>query len=226
MYAIGEIVLVVIGILIALSINNWNEENKRSSLKSSYITSLKSDLETDIINLKSGIESAQNDLNKNKSFSKRLSSSKATIDTLVKIARFEFNPIAGGPNELNRNTYNALVATGNIDLLGQELNKKLLEHNTLQLNSLTMIELNFQNYLVVGNRYAGRYPTNITLNGINGTLMDSFWDNIDENNLKSDFNGILTSRMFTFYMIGSVKEELLKQTQELIKLIEKIDQSD
>ena len=27
-YAIGEIVLVVIGILIALSINNWNEEQK------------------------------------------------------------------------------------------------------------------------------------------------------------------------------------------------------
>ena len=27
MYAIGEIVLVVIGILIALSINNWNEDN-------------------------------------------------------------------------------------------------------------------------------------------------------------------------------------------------------
>jgi hypothetical protein len=27
-YAFGEIVLVVIGILIALSINNWNEERK------------------------------------------------------------------------------------------------------------------------------------------------------------------------------------------------------
>ena len=27
-YAIGEIVLVAIGILIALSVNNWNEERK------------------------------------------------------------------------------------------------------------------------------------------------------------------------------------------------------
>ena len=30
-YAIGEIILVVIGILIALQINNWNENSKRKS---------------------------------------------------------------------------------------------------------------------------------------------------------------------------------------------------
>ncbi|MEH6779908.1 DUF6090 family protein, partial [Maribacter arcticus] len=29
LYAIGEIILVVIGILIALSINNWNENRKQ-----------------------------------------------------------------------------------------------------------------------------------------------------------------------------------------------------
>jgi hypothetical protein len=29
LYAIGEVVLVVIGILIALSVNNWNEGNKK-----------------------------------------------------------------------------------------------------------------------------------------------------------------------------------------------------
>ncbi|WP_245603281.1 DUF6090 family protein, partial [Maribacter antarcticus] len=28
-YAIGEIILVVIGILIALQVNNWNEESKK-----------------------------------------------------------------------------------------------------------------------------------------------------------------------------------------------------
>ena len=36
-YAIGEIILVVIGILIALSINNWNENRKNSVLIKSYI---------------------------------------------------------------------------------------------------------------------------------------------------------------------------------------------
>jgi len=35
-YAVGEIALVVIGILIALSINNWNEENKARQIE--YVT--------------------------------------------------------------------------------------------------------------------------------------------------------------------------------------------
>ncbi|WP_296380303.1 DUF6090 family protein [Winogradskyella sp.] len=46
-YAIGEIVLVVIGILIALSINNWNENNKLDTKKQSYYQQLLEDLKKD-----------------------------------------------------------------------------------------------------------------------------------------------------------------------------------
>jgi hypothetical protein len=46
-YAIGEIVLVVIGILIALQINNWNESKKQSTTEKEFIISLKNDLKRD-----------------------------------------------------------------------------------------------------------------------------------------------------------------------------------
>ena len=36
-YAIGEILLVVIGILIALQINNWNETRKEQALELDYL---------------------------------------------------------------------------------------------------------------------------------------------------------------------------------------------
>jgi uncharacterized protein DUF6090 len=47
-YAIGEIVLVVIGILIALGINNWNENRKTEAKTKQFLTSLKSDLRNDL----------------------------------------------------------------------------------------------------------------------------------------------------------------------------------
>jgi len=47
-YAIGEIVLVVIGILIALSINNWNTERINNNRVKQYAKSLVQDLENDI----------------------------------------------------------------------------------------------------------------------------------------------------------------------------------
>ena len=46
-YAIGEIVLVVIGILIALQINNYNETRKSRNLESEYIERLLEDLKED-----------------------------------------------------------------------------------------------------------------------------------------------------------------------------------
>ena len=50
-YAIGEIVLVVIGILIALSINNWNETNKNEREQIVFLNNLKNDLKNDLIQL-------------------------------------------------------------------------------------------------------------------------------------------------------------------------------
>ena len=55
-YAFGEIVLVVIGILIALQINNWNENRKNYAKSKNYLTEIESDLKKDTINFNSGIE--------------------------------------------------------------------------------------------------------------------------------------------------------------------------
>ena len=56
-YAIGEIVLVVIGILIALSVNNWNQENKDRKLGEDYLLRIHRDLVQDTISFKQIITS-------------------------------------------------------------------------------------------------------------------------------------------------------------------------
>ena len=62
-YAIGEIVLVVIGILIALQINNWNDERKAvivdEAQRKEYIRDLYNEMQSNIIDIESRIEGYQ-----------------------------------------------------------------------------------------------------------------------------------------------------------------------
>ncbi len=51
LYAIGEIILVVIGILIALSINNWNENRIIAIQLNNIYLEVQENLKTDLINL-------------------------------------------------------------------------------------------------------------------------------------------------------------------------------
>ena len=51
LYAIGEIFLVVLGILIALQINNANEDRKQRRLELDYLQNLKTDLKLNIAEL-------------------------------------------------------------------------------------------------------------------------------------------------------------------------------
>ena len=55
-YAIGEIVLVVIGILIAIQINNWNEYRKESLAIKNVLIEIKEDLIQDKAELERNIE--------------------------------------------------------------------------------------------------------------------------------------------------------------------------
>ena len=48
LYAVGEILILIVGILIALQVNNWNEERQKRILEISILKAMKSDLERDL----------------------------------------------------------------------------------------------------------------------------------------------------------------------------------
>ncbi|SDQ74030.1 DUF6090 family protein [Flagellimonas zhangzhouensis] len=54
-YAIGEIILVVIGILIALQINNWNENRKDDQMEIEVLREIAENLEEDILSLENDV---------------------------------------------------------------------------------------------------------------------------------------------------------------------------
>jgi hypothetical protein len=222
-YAIGEIILVVIGILIALQINNWNENRKKNILKSSYTQLLKSDLKSDVILLSTEIGRMEKEITKLNSFSSRLSSPSASIDTIIKIARYEFLPFADPSINLNRNTYNSLMSTGRIDLFESSLNNELQEHNTVQLRAIQTISFNNQLYADLANAYRIKFPFNSPFNAIKGSLMNSVWNKEDPNIIKSNFNGILTAKIAMLKINISVRKSLLEKTATFLETIESVN---
>ena len=58
-YAIGEIVLVVIGILIALSINNWNTDRLEKKEVANFLKQIETEIESDIIHFNQTLTNIQ-----------------------------------------------------------------------------------------------------------------------------------------------------------------------
>jgi hypothetical protein len=85
-YAIGEIVLVVIGILIALQINNWNETRKTSLKSDIYVKKIIYDLKTDTLNINNFLTRIDSFSNSIDAYFKYFNSNKVTevsIDVLL-----------------------------------------------------------------------------------------------------------------------------------------------
>ena len=219
LYAIGEIILVVIGILIALQVNNLNEQSKKQDLRENYVNSLISDLESDIVLLENQISTFNTELEIHTYLSKRLSSSDATFDTIRNIARYEFLPFFTPSNNLNFNTYNALISTGNLDLIQAPLREKIQNHNAEQVETLQTIDLNFKLLAESGYKYSIKFPINFEFSAIKGKQMNSVWEQIDEKELKTNLNGILTSKITIYIMTNRLRQRLIEKTRVLIEEI-------
>ena len=61
-YAIGEIVLVVIGILIALQINNWNEDRKDKKLELQLLKSFERSLDKDLSDMDANVRTHKKEI--------------------------------------------------------------------------------------------------------------------------------------------------------------------
>ena len=115
-YAIGEIILVVIGILIALQINNWNENRKLNEQRKELISNLITDFTDTNEALASIIKKKEDELNKMNSFIKIIDNETQTIsvDSLRKIAVVFFAESNFKPNI---SSYNEAVSSGDFKLL-------------------------------------------------------------------------------------------------------------
>jgi soluble cytochrome b562 len=126
-YAIGEIVLVVIGILIALSINNWNESRKIKNKKQTLVLNLIEDFEENKTLLELAINNSDTLILKMSRFFDNAYSDKPKIslDSIKVLSDGFFRPTIFFPLTT---TYDEAKANGNITLLNnKELSQNFAE---------------------------------------------------------------------------------------------------
>jgi len=127
-YAIGEIVLVVIGILIALQINNWNENRKTNKVEQNYLSSLNSEFQSNLQELKDHLKT-QNAILKDSEFLLNLYEHDSITQVVNQRILYAIEGNGWGTiSNYQKNIWQDLNSTGNTNIIK---NKKLLKEVSL-----------------------------------------------------------------------------------------------
>jgi hypothetical protein len=130
-YAIGEVLLVVVGILIALQVNNWNEERIEQKQIREFVVSLVGDIERDFEMLDPVAQQIQNQVEKSKLLAEymrgRSLDQVSNIDLYLFFRNASYRPFAW-----NRASLEQLKSSGALrQIKNQQLVQKISEYDAL-----------------------------------------------------------------------------------------------
>lgn len=134
-YAVGEIILVVIGILIALQLNTWRMETKDRQIEITLLNNIKRDLESDIQEFRNvkGFKVSQNEAGI-RLLEYLIDTSKPLEDTIQFVNDFQLIIYFIVPSS-NRTSYDMAISTG---YLNNITNDKLINEVSSYFNSINL----------------------------------------------------------------------------------------
>ncbi|WP_412561059.1 DUF6090 family protein [Winogradskyella sp. MIT101101] len=226
LYAIGEIVLVVIGILIALSINNWNETEKQNVKNRNLIVRLKNQISQNIDITKGEVESSKLQTKRMGALISMLGetlgdSNKIKADSLIFYSTKDYYII------LDMNTINEALDNGEISLIENDSLKlmiyKLLSFVDLIKERESIANEDNNNFLVP---YIYK---NVNKRSNKSNLLENYRKQIghsklEENNYRDiamdlEFENLIDSRLLYAIELSLLYQELnriLEKTKEIL----------
>ncbi len=215
-YAFGEIILVVIGILIALQINNWNEKRKQNNERILYQKSLHDDRVLDTLMIIEGNASYQKQLASIDSIFSRLYGKDGTIDTLKIIVQNEYRPGLTSIRNLNSSTFNAMESSGKLDLFKTDLKTAILKHYLMQKSALQLLNITVNANLEQTLDFGKKYPFQL---GGDNYMSRIAWTDINERDFVIGFNRVIGYHLHALQLNLKTCHELLNGTRELIRVL-------
>ena len=224
-YAIGEILLVVIGILIALQIDNWNDERKDRINEREVLSSLLEDfnandsiLDTSLINIKKQINNWTIVIDMVNTPESEVDASPENKRRVVNTSYVKSNIITG--------TLSSVLSSDKLELLSDLKLKKLLTAYPSYIDGYREVESHLRDYVINIQR-----PMVRSYISLGDLWLDSREYEVYHNKIPpSDFDGILSNREYLNIVLGILATDraLLEQanllhskTREIRELLKK-----
>lgn len=227
-YAIGEILLVVIGILIALQINNWNEHRKNNTQLNQYMANLIEDLRKDSLAIHKSIDSMKTDSMALYNIQQRVFHAPSPLDTIYKIARYDFEYLIFGHDDFNNDTYQVLNTTGDIRLFDNNIINDLNALHNLQEITVNRSAFTIKSYIESAQNYVKSYPIpfqgNLMPNG--SKVADIIWEQISLTKHATDFNALIIAKGDSYRLSLSNLPQVLEKTNALLGKLNNLEDYD
>ena len=217
-YAFGEIVLVVIGILIALSINNWNEERKNEQIAKNYYQQIIIALNNDINFSRRMITAMDSSIYKYEKYNNSFEENIEISEIFIKIQSNDFFIYRV---DFQSDIINAIISTGDIKLFKAKLQELLTSYQAYRIKSSNSIQRNNE----LGNpifREAAMDGYNYNLrNRTKGKPKLQKVFNLDENKtaLVLKLEAYLTFKTFSEKTANQSLQNVIKDAQAILDII-------
>lgn len=225
LYATGEIILVVIGILIALQINNWNENKKVSDSVDKHLQILKQNLNEDIAQLNVLVQN----ITANYNYSDSLMMQMKTIVPVNKhTTKYLTNLLLEHQFRPNTNAMETMTQSNEIPFLETKLQTAILDYYALiestgerELISNTQLQTKYEPY--INDNYAVVYQKNNEWNFVKNYYGDDPRPirEFDKEKFLEDkkLEGLIVSRYYQNVELKRFYSHLLTSANTILQLL-------
>ena len=216
LYAVGEIVLVVIGILIALSINNWNEDRKARKSEKQILISIAEDFNSNLKSLENSLENISALI---ETYSLVLEYAGQIDNGLTKSMEEDILNTGFIKTRIVNGALTSVLGSTQLELIANASLKKLLTAYPSHMKDFKEQESDLIEYVLDTQRPILR--SYLTLSDF---LNEPRFNEFKKNVVKSDYEGLLKNQKYLNVVIGirSINMNLLNRCMEFHRYTKEI----
>ena len=233
-YALGEIILVVLGILIALQINNWNQNQINNKEEQRILSTISSEIDTLSWKSLRGLQTYTDIVQSTELLLLHIND--PTMSLSADSIKYHLAVITNQwmlGNSNNTNVYDVLAAAGELGLLkSDDLRNTLstIDRQILLLSVYETFQTEYVNQALFP--YLSDYVDEVELNFIRDKYVEETWDlktisvelTLKKSRFESQLNELLDSRKFSNLLVSHNKKSasLLPIYHRLISHLEQV----